>query len=612
MSIGTLVNKATVDNRDQPPGFVLQELATKTLSIEDCRTLENLLLNRLEKNKPYIKYKTLRVIKYLCDHGAPRWKQSWQSHTDKIRACAQFRGPPDAVYGDSPYENVRKAAKEAMDAVFSSTQIDNSKLANRIIGREGPKAAGPSNENQGTFNISAPTSRAPAVSDSSNTRPYAFNQGFGNTDYKPKATVAYQQKQKASYVNPNTFTTEYPHSQGKLDNQISRTSTKRVRGEIGGNWKNETGGQKDFKKKEENSDEDLEQDDNSKSGIGYAISSAKSSNRTTDGSYERQWVNSVITAGGIGDKIPDLKLKLQQFQNLSQSHVLEFLDEKLADNSSWQAQAKALTLIEALLNDTSAHVVAEYFRASPENLQALAQSKKVSLKKKGGAIAHRIGLDAETESEVSHPVTFDGEKRDTNFELDSWMFNETSQNQHQTEPQSQDYTDDKEEDGGMFAGLDIANPTTTTDADDGLLSLGFDTRESTNSNPSYITNANANITSNGNSSFNFISNSNPSSNPTVNFNPTSNPNLFDGLHLNNTVNTQPSTNNFDIFAQIPINNTPSFVNPPMNIPSNANKLYLNDPFANINSQPTQSQQNPKNKKAEKDPFADLALGTLHI
>lgn len=42
-----------------------------------------------------------------------------------IKDSLQFRGPPDPVRGDEPYERVRTAAKESLDAVYSDTPQDN-------------------------------------------------------------------------------------------------------------------------------------------------------------------------------------------------------------------------------------------------------------------------------------------------------------------------------------------------------------------------------------------------------------------------------------------------------------------------------------------------------
>lgn len=585
----SLVNRATTDNRDPTPGIVLQELVTKTQSIQDCRAVESLLLKKLEKNKPYIKYKALKVIKHLCEHGAPRWKQSWQSHTDKIRACTEFRGPPDAVYGDSPYENVRQAAKETMTAIFASPQIQNKTLNNRIVGQEGD-ATETYSENRGFASKAPPTTRAPVVSNfPSRTTPYnpthISNTGFGNTGYKPKAIGTFQQqKQQPSNVNPNTFTTEYLHSQGKLNNQVSRSTTKRARGAIGGEWANEPTHQ-ESRKDANHSDEERPQDDHrSRNEVQSESTNSRYSGRTTDGSFEQQWVNAITTAGGIGDKIPDLKQKIQQFQNLSQSHVLECLDEKLGDNTSWQSQAKALTLIEGLLNDISAPIVAEYFRASPEHLKSLTQSKKISLKKKSGAIANRIGLEIEPERDEREPVNYVVDDSHVQVKDDGSSFdNLFSTNPEQNENPNQDNSDIKTQDG-IFDGLGINNNSDTY-GDDELftgLNVGANSKEKT-------IDSSTSTTINSTSSLGF---------------------LYDGMSFESN-KTQPSTNFETLFQQMQNNTAPPVVNPPLR---NLGGFNLPDPFASVtvNSQPTQSTPISKNKKEDKDPFAEFNLGTLGI
>ncbi len=33
----------------------------------------------------HIKYKSLRIVKYLCENGSPNWRRAWQRNTDKLR-----------------------------------------------------------------------------------------------------------------------------------------------------------------------------------------------------------------------------------------------------------------------------------------------------------------------------------------------------------------------------------------------------------------------------------------------------------------------------------------------------------------------------------------------
>ena len=42
-------------------------------------------------------------------------------HTDAVKACLQFRGPPDPLRGDEPYRKVHTAAKEALEAILDTS-----------------------------------------------------------------------------------------------------------------------------------------------------------------------------------------------------------------------------------------------------------------------------------------------------------------------------------------------------------------------------------------------------------------------------------------------------------------------------------------------------------
>lgn len=118
----TIVNKLTTDDRNPPSGYLLQELAKRTRAMPECQLIEDLISKKLSKSKPYIKYKSLRVIKYLCENGSQSWRRSWQRQISKLRECKNFSGAPDPIYGDTLYEQVRTAAIEAMQSVFHSQQ----------------------------------------------------------------------------------------------------------------------------------------------------------------------------------------------------------------------------------------------------------------------------------------------------------------------------------------------------------------------------------------------------------------------------------------------------------------------------------------------------------
>jgi hypothetical protein len=94
-----------------------------------CQEIAKYLTARLQKNNPNVKYKCLKVISKTC--VSPYLKGQFKrclaqdpASMAAIKESLQFRGPPDPVRGDQPYEKVRTAAKEALDAVYSDTPAD--------------------------------------------------------------------------------------------------------------------------------------------------------------------------------------------------------------------------------------------------------------------------------------------------------------------------------------------------------------------------------------------------------------------------------------------------------------------------------------------------------
>ena len=110
----------------------------------------------------------------------------------------EYRGPPDQVYGDSPYKEVRDAAKEAMAAVFAATQADNSEVRKRITGYAGSDRAYSNSQigkkatfgsgSQGVY--SNPANRGPRGPAPNRNRNIA-SESTGNTKYRPQGIVMF-------------------------------------------------------------------------------------------------------------------------------------------------------------------------------------------------------------------------------------------------------------------------------------------------------------------------------------------------------------------------------------------------------------------------------------
>lgn len=128
-----LLSRAT-ENSDAPtPGYMYLDIAKNAAgNPQTCAEIAKYLTNRLAtKNNPNIKHKCLKVIAKTATSPYLRGQFKRCLSQDPaamqaIKDATQFRGPPDPVRGDQPYQKVRDAAKEALDAVYSDTPADAS------------------------------------------------------------------------------------------------------------------------------------------------------------------------------------------------------------------------------------------------------------------------------------------------------------------------------------------------------------------------------------------------------------------------------------------------------------------------------------------------------
>ncbi|CAM9511697.1 unnamed protein product [Chrysoparadoxa australica] len=127
MAVRSALSRATSRDDDPTPGYLLLEITKMTLnSYEECQQVLNYLQDRIKRKHHNIKLKCLVVIKHVCLQGRVDFKKDMQRGVEDIRACLSFSGPPDALRGDVPYKQVREAAKEALEAIYSDGSVSES------------------------------------------------------------------------------------------------------------------------------------------------------------------------------------------------------------------------------------------------------------------------------------------------------------------------------------------------------------------------------------------------------------------------------------------------------------------------------------------------------
>ncbi|EFA77586.1 hypothetical protein PPL_12190 [Heterostelium album PN500] len=120
----SLVGKATIDNNQPTPGYLFVDLQNETLiSNEKSQQVLSQLLNRLKKDSPTVKLKSLKCMKHLLLKGSVTFRQDLITCSDYINQCTNFRGTLDPLHGDAPFSAVRKEANEILNLLFQYTSI---------------------------------------------------------------------------------------------------------------------------------------------------------------------------------------------------------------------------------------------------------------------------------------------------------------------------------------------------------------------------------------------------------------------------------------------------------------------------------------------------------
>lgn len=148
--------RATESTTSPTPGYLYNDIAKSAASSPSTSSeIATYLIRRLEsKNNVNIKYKCLKTIQMVSSHPASRgmFKRCIVQDTNAVAAiktCLGYRGPPDAVHGDTLYEKVRTQAKETLDAIYSDDPSSEqgggmSGMGSSGFGSESYAAAGPS------------------------------------------------------------------------------------------------------------------------------------------------------------------------------------------------------------------------------------------------------------------------------------------------------------------------------------------------------------------------------------------------------------------------------------------------------------------------------------
>ena len=118
------LTRATDSTSAPTPGYLYNDIAKTLNTPQACSDTLAFLLSRLAKNNVHIKRKCLKVLSKIC--GSPSSRGMMKrcvvqnpSAISAIKEALAYRGIVDAVTGDTYNVEVREAAKECLEVVYS-------------------------------------------------------------------------------------------------------------------------------------------------------------------------------------------------------------------------------------------------------------------------------------------------------------------------------------------------------------------------------------------------------------------------------------------------------------------------------------------------------------
>ena len=123
------LNRATDTTSAPTPGYLYNDIARSLITPQACTDTLKYLSNKLSKNNPHVKKKALKVLTKASAHPATRGRFKRCVVQDPatvalIKECTAWRGTMDAVTGDQWNVEVREAAKECLDVIYSDDGSD--------------------------------------------------------------------------------------------------------------------------------------------------------------------------------------------------------------------------------------------------------------------------------------------------------------------------------------------------------------------------------------------------------------------------------------------------------------------------------------------------------
>jgi len=465
-----ILNRAT-DSTDTPtPGYLYVDISrnVNTSTQASFNTIIYLTHRLSSKSNHNVKYKCLKVFdmvsKNSITHG--QFKRSVRQNTAAIIAiknCLNFRGPPDPVRGDDTYTRIRNQAKETLNTIYSDSNCsaaspsltyrygheNTSGRSSVVAGKLSiiPSAAG-QKKMEGIGNPMYKDSRVEQSSEQAIGTmtmkqiagaaiegfagiirdPLARNsvagKNFGGNRSaeidKPRNTYGYGQASKGWKI--------FPPGQNQLSNATNgewTMASNRGPNAVGIGNVDVTG----WSKSSPGDDTEGSLSCNKVSvsvppltvtpEIPFSsniITSSAGVSAVLDGNYERNLIMELCPPGGMRAEPPHDKLQsfTQAISSLNPDLVCPALLDALEDGQPWIIRAKALCVIEVVINVAEEmrqkkenNAYADFFHACIEEIEPLSRHSRAAIRDPCKRVLKALGIDVVEQQPSSLMVSKD-------------------------------------------------------------------------------------------------------------------------------------------------------------------------------------------------------------
>jgi len=465
----TALARAT-DSTDSPtPGYLFIDIAKSVASspkalVETVQYLQKRLSGTRNAN---IKFKCLKVIAKVSEHASTRgqFKRQVCQTTElvvAIKEAVQFRGVPDPVRGDAPYERVREAAKECLSAIYADSPAPSEHQptpasTNYGVGAAGYATGSSTTKMQGIGNpmYSDPRMQHPSSSslhqkigtmtigevvgtvgetmknmikdplarnipDSAGTMPIPGMPGHGSGQYsyppgrnelseatKGQWTMASNRGPNAIGRSANDTNESYykPKDSSFSWAQQSASSTA-SRGGVGGSWGATAGGGVAAAAREAPVSNVVKTPYITPTTAAPAYGGAGGT-ALTDGSYERNLIAELCPPGGIKAEPPMEKLEqfARNLPTLNPDYICPALLDNLEDGSPWIVRAKALCVIEKTIQvPMDPNPYADFFHTCAAEIEPLTSHSRSAIRDPAKRVLKELGLELPEDAPPSFAV----------------------------------------------------------------------------------------------------------------------------------------------------------------------------------------------------------------